>query len=242
MVRHLRDVRGNIPPPAALAVVPADEPGVAALALVSLALSYAQKGLEVVVADLSGGVAARLLKISEPGLHKVESDGTALTIFLARHHCGRPDEPAGRAGGSGYDPNSPAAELVKAYGSADRLLTLAPLDPALGADHLATWASAAVVTVTAGQATAVKLRATGDMIRLRQRLPGVRDPDRCRQDRRELRHFGAADLGHCLGRRAARYRLAQYRLADRLARYRLGGRATTRSCGRTRASCGTRPG
>jgi len=165
MVRHLRDVRGNIPPPAALAVVPADEPGVAALALVSLALSYAQKGLEVVVADLSGGVAARLLKISEPGLHKVESDGTALTIFLAEPTAVAPIGPlAVRAAAA--DPDSPAAELVKAYGSADRLLTLAPLDPALGADHLATWASAAVVTVTAGQATAVKLRATGDMIRL----------------------------------------------------------------------------
>ena len=165
MVRHLRDVRANIPPPAALAVVPVDEPGIAALALVNLALSYAQKGLDVVVADLTGGVAARLLKVSEPGLHKVESEGTQLTLFLAEPAALAPRGPlAVRVAAA--DPDTPASELVKAYTSADRLLTLAQLDPALGADHLTTWASAAVVTVTAGEASAVKIRAAGDMIRI----------------------------------------------------------------------------
>ncbi len=165
MVRHLRDVRASIPPPAALAVVPVDEPGIAALALVNLAISYAQKGLDVVVADLTGGAAARLLKVSQPGLHKVESEGTQLTLFLAEPAALAPRGPlAVRAAAA--DPDTPASELVKAYSSADRLLTLAQLDPALGADHLTTWASAAVVTVTAGEATAVKIRAAGDMIRI----------------------------------------------------------------------------
>jgi hypothetical protein len=46
------------------------------------------------------------------------------------------------------------------------LLTLAALNPMLGAEHLATWASDVVVTVTAGQSTWTRVQAVGEMIRL----------------------------------------------------------------------------
>ena len=40
------------------------------------------------------------------------------------------------------------------------------LDPALGGDWLTTWASDVVVTVTAGQSSATRILAVGDMVRL----------------------------------------------------------------------------
>ena len=50
--------------------------------------------------------------------------------------------------------------------SADLLLTLVTLDPALGGDHLATWATNAVVVVSAGQSSAERIHGVGEMIRL----------------------------------------------------------------------------
>src|SRR5439155_17179750 len=56
--------------------------------------------------------------------------------------------------------------LAGAYAAADYLFTLATLDPALGAEHLATWAADVVVTVTAGESSWEKLHSVGEMIRL----------------------------------------------------------------------------
>ncbi len=44
--------------------------------------------------------------------------------------------------------------------------SLVTLDPAFGAEHLATWATDAVAVVTAGQSTAAKVRSVGEMLRL----------------------------------------------------------------------------
>ena len=55
--------------------------------------------------------------------------------------------------------------IAAAYSRADILITLAVLDPGVGADHLSTWASEAVAVVTAGASTTVKIHATGEMIR-----------------------------------------------------------------------------
>ena len=63
--------------------------------------------------------------------------------------------------------HAPASEaLIAACASADLLVTLAALDPAFGGDHLATWATDAVAMVTAGQSSAVRVHAVGEMIRL----------------------------------------------------------------------------
>ena len=56
--------------------------------------------------------------------------------------------------------------LSASYASADLLLTLVTLDPALGGDYLATWATSAVVVVSAGQSSAERIHGVGEMIRL----------------------------------------------------------------------------
>ena len=56
--------------------------------------------------------------------------------------------------------------MTAACDSSDVLLTLVPLDPAFGGEHLATWATDAVVVVTAGQSSWTKIHAAGEMIRL----------------------------------------------------------------------------
>jgi hypothetical protein len=56
--------------------------------------------------------------------------------------------------------------LAAACASADLLLTLAALDPSFGGEPLATWATDAVVVVTAGRSSWTKINAVGEMIRL----------------------------------------------------------------------------
>ena len=149
----------------ALAVVPVDEPRVAAQSVVSLAVSSAQEGRRVVVADLSAGApAAALLGAKGPGVHKVSVDGAHLVAAI-------PD-PAEFAPIGPLRPTSPqvqpaeAGELAAACASADLLLTLITLDPSVGGEHLATWAADAIVVVTAGRSSWTKIHAVGEMIRL----------------------------------------------------------------------------
>ena len=51
--------------------------------------------------------------------------------------------------------------LAVAYSSADILVLLATLHPAVGADYLRTWATHAVVVVTAGESSVTKVDAIG---------------------------------------------------------------------------------
>ncbi len=90
-------------------------------------------------------------------------DGTQLTVVVPE-----PDDLMRRLGplarlrpGQGQ-----AAQPLAAYASADLLLTLAVLDPSIGAEYLAGWARGAVVVVTAGQSSAERIRAVSEMIRL----------------------------------------------------------------------------
>jgi capsular polysaccharide biosynthesis protein len=149
---------------AALAVVAADDPQAPALALASLAISYAEQGRRVVLADLCRGApAARLVSSGHPGVHRVDRAGGRLTVAVPG-----PDEvaPTGPWPGPAPAAERPPAELAAACDPADVILTLVQLDPALGAEHLASWASDAVVTVTAGQSSWARIHAVGEMIRL----------------------------------------------------------------------------
>ena len=149
--------------PASLAVVPVDDRDVPALCLVSLAVSRAKQGLKVVVVDLCQDTpAAALVGSAGPGIQTVGVDGTQLTVVVPEPDDLMPLGPLpGRPG------QAQAAEpLVAACESADLLLTLAVLDPSLGGEHLAGWARGAIVTVTAGQSSAARIRAAGEMIRL----------------------------------------------------------------------------
>jgi capsular polysaccharide biosynthesis protein len=148
---------------AALAVVPVDDPEVAALSLASLALSCSEEGFRVILADLcQDAPAAKLLGATDSGIQQVRVNDTDLLVVVSE-----PDdmELAGPLRKLSRREKS-TDPLVAACESADLLLTLAPLDPGLGGEHLATWASDAVVMVTAGRSSWTKIHSVGEMIRL----------------------------------------------------------------------------
>ena len=94
-------LRGAVPAKAgglaALAVVPVDDPEAAALSLVSLAVSRAQEGHNVVVADLaSGAPAARLLDSKAPGVRSVSVRDARLTLAVPDRDDVAPAGPLGR--------------------------------------------------------------------------------------------------------------------------------------------------
>jgi capsular polysaccharide biosynthesis protein len=150
----------------ALAVVPVDDPQAAALSLVSLAVSCAQQGMQVVVADLTSDAnVADLLGSREPGVRSVNVDHARLILAVPEPDDVAPVGPLGRVSRQGQ--HSPFTEAVAdACASADALLTLAPLDPSIGGEHLTSWATDAVAVITAGRSSWTKIHAAGEMIRL----------------------------------------------------------------------------
>jgi capsular polysaccharide biosynthesis protein len=148
--------------PATLAVIPVDDPQIPAVCLVSLAVSCAQQGLHAVIADLAPGTpAARMLKASQPGVHEVSVRGTALTLIV-------PDRDDLPLAGPFRKPRwaQVAEPVARACESADVILTLAPVDPALGAEYIPGWTMSAVAMVTAGESSAQRVFSVGEMLRL----------------------------------------------------------------------------
>jgi capsular polysaccharide biosynthesis protein len=167
IVAHLRDaVPEGSSGAAALAVVAIDNEKSAAQSLVSLAASCAQQGHQVLVADLCPGApAAHLLGAANPGIQKVTVDGVPLDVAVGRRDDVMPTGPV-HPGRMRTPEELPGEALAAAYHSADILLTLIALDPSLGAEHLRTWAADAVVVVTAGRSSWLRIHAVGEMIRL----------------------------------------------------------------------------
>ncbi len=170
MRRVVTQLRGAVPGssegPASLAVVAVDDAQTVARIVVSLAASCAADGERVAVADLSGSaILARLLGVRDPGIHRASYDGAALVVILLE-----PDEvaPIGPvpSGASPAVPTQASRALISTCSLASMLLTFAVLDPAFGGDHIGTWATNAVVVVTAGESSAEKIHAVGEMIRL----------------------------------------------------------------------------
>lgn len=165
IVAHLHEAVPTRERRPALAVVAVDDPRVAALALVSLAISYAEEGREVVLADLAHGApAAALLGGKKPGVRVVNPQQTRLTLAVPEGDVAEAG-PIGRVQAEERRAEF-TSEVADAYASADILLTLVTLDPALGADHLATWAASAVALVTAGRSSWTRVQAAGELIRL----------------------------------------------------------------------------
>ena len=164
---HLRHVvpdgsRG----PASLAVVPADDLHVPALSLVSLALSCAREGQQVVVADLcSGAPAARLLGAADPGVRVASVQDARVTVAVPERDDLVPVGPLGH-GSVPTERSSFTEAVAEVCASANLLLTLATVDPSLGGEHLATWATEAVVVVTAGRSSWEKIHGVAELIRL----------------------------------------------------------------------------
>ncbi len=165
IVRQLRhDVSMSETPKPALVVVSVENVETSALAVASLAMSFAEEGKRVLTADLSGtGKLAAALGVTEAGTHESranEDDDSVLVHLPARN--------AEPAEGRHLKPTGPGpdADLDAAWNEADLVLTLATVSPAIGADHLRTWASRAVAVVTAGQSTVTSVTATGELVRL----------------------------------------------------------------------------
>jgi capsular polysaccharide biosynthesis protein len=152
--------------PASLAIVAVDNGLVVAQAVAALATSYASQGTRVIAADLSSGAyLAHLSGIKGPGVQTVSRDGVDFLMAVPDREDPLPvgplssvTSPAGPAQGGNV--------LVASDVSADLLLTLVTLDPALGGEHLATWAANAVVVVSAGQSSAERIHGVGEMVRL----------------------------------------------------------------------------
>ncbi len=170
MVQHLgqRIFWGERPTPS-IVVVSVDDVRTSALVVASLAVSVAEEGRHVLVADLTGtGLLAGMLGVTSPGTResRFSEPQRRIDVHFPNPH-GAPAE-------GGYlnlsetsrPTNSGDVALDAAWEVADLVLTLATLTPELGADHLGTWASHAAVVVTAGRSTTTKIQATGEMLRL----------------------------------------------------------------------------
>jgi capsular polysaccharide biosynthesis protein len=167
LVAHLNSA--VTPPPAkrfaSLAVVVVDNAKEMAPAVVSLAMTWANQGKQVVLADLADGApAARQFGVKGQGVHTAGAHGVNLVVSVPRR-----DDPA--PVGPVPTPSHPQfghvnADLAAACASADFLLTLVTLDPLSGGDHLASWANEVIAVVTAGRSSATRIRAVGEMIRL----------------------------------------------------------------------------
>jgi capsular polysaccharide biosynthesis protein len=144
----------------------------------------------------AGTVAGQLLDFADPGVRIVTVDGEQIALAVpdagdlvpmgplpqradevAAHRSGTAAADRGSAGGGarpgrivlghGSAVQSTAGyQLAAAYQSADLMLTVVTLDPALGAQYLPTWATDAVVIVTAGESTATKIHSISEMTRL----------------------------------------------------------------------------
>jgi hypothetical protein len=148
---------------ATLAIVPADDVTVPSVCLASLAMSCAEQGMRVVVADLcSGAPAARLLGASDPGVHAVSLQNARLIVMIPGPDDMLPTGPLRQGSRRAGAPD----EMAQACAAAELLLTFVALDPATGGDHLAGWARKVVVMVTTGRSTAEHINAVGEMVRL----------------------------------------------------------------------------
>jgi capsular polysaccharide biosynthesis protein len=164
IVAHLRNAVAD--GGSTLAVVPVDNAPAVASSVASLAISCAQEGRRVVLADLSAGrPAARLLGASEPGVHEVTAEGASLTVAVPERFDVVPVGPI-RPLVPSWQHRQADKEVAAACASADLLLSTVTLDPSLGGDHLATWSTDVVVIVTAGRSVAARIRSTGEMIKL----------------------------------------------------------------------------
>jgi capsular polysaccharide biosynthesis protein len=155
-------VRGT----ATLAVVAVDDPEVAALSVVSLAISRAREGRKVVVADLAHGAPmASLLDTKAPGVRSVSAGEAQLTLAVPDRDDLTPAGPVGRPSAEAQRSQF-TASVTEACASADLLVTLVTLDPSIGAEHVASWATSAVAVVTVGRSSWAKIQGVGEMVRL----------------------------------------------------------------------------
>jgi capsular polysaccharide biosynthesis protein len=151
---------------ATLAVVAVDDAPAAAQAVVALAISSSKQRMRILVADLSAGtLAARQLGVDTPGISTVTPAGVPIVVVVPSAEEIAPIGPL-RLDSTAAGHAQAGDRLAEACAHADLVLSLVTLNPAFGSNHLATWATDAVAVVTAGQSTATRIRAVGEMIKL----------------------------------------------------------------------------
>jgi capsular polysaccharide biosynthesis protein len=162
VVGYLRNaLPGRARGAATLAIIAVDNSKDVAPIVVALAIACARDGKRVLLADLSGGALAEKLGETKPGIQSVTVNQDRIVLAIPPAGDVAAVGPLTRTGSLATAANGIAA----AYGGADILITMAVLDPAVGADHLSTWTKEAVAVVTAGASTTVKLHTTGEMVR-----------------------------------------------------------------------------
>ncbi len=165
VVAYLRDAVPAHPKGAAgFAVVAADDAPTVAQAVIKLAIANSQQRRRVVLVDLSAGApAARRLGIAGPGIGTVSPEGVPIVVVVPDAEDVAPLGPLGnRPAGSAQMMQG----LAETCAQVDLILSIVTLNPAFDSDYLRTWATDAVMVVTAGQSTATRLNAAGEMVRL----------------------------------------------------------------------------
>ena len=135
-------------PSSTMATVAVGPTGPAALGVASLGLWLASEGKRVVVVDMADGrpLSSLFRAKGAPGVPQtVVLGGLWLTLIVAAE-----------------DPSQMLGEVLE---EDDAVLVLASVSPALGADHVANWASSAIVVVTAGKATGTAMASTTEVLR-----------------------------------------------------------------------------
>jgi capsular polysaccharide biosynthesis protein len=151
--------------PATLAVIAVDNAQEIAPAVVILAELCAKEGRRLVVADLvPGAPVAKLLGTTSAGTQKGRNGGAPLIVIIPQEAGLVPYGPL-RPAVAGRLAAAPTKAVVAAAKQADLLVTIAELDPAVGGEHLSTWAEAAVAVFTAGRTRAARAYAVGEMLR-----------------------------------------------------------------------------
>lgn len=149
--------------PASLAIVAVDELGLVVAAVSRLASLYARRGMRVCVADLAGGALAGSLGVTSHGVRPVDVEGARVLVVLPDASDVAPIGPDGRVSPSRS--STVSSDIAAVYSASDVFVTLAMLDPAVGADHLVTWSGEVVAVVTAGQSSVTRVQAVGEMVR-----------------------------------------------------------------------------
>jgi uncharacterized protein involved in exopolysaccharide biosynthesis len=154
--------RKGRPPRVALATV--DHAEVATLVVASLAARLAERGLTVFLVDLSE---SGRLESTVAAAAKEQSGGSTsrenLTVFRPSGIPSLARGPVGLTAGTTTD--LPHGDPMRsAWDRADVVLALAEVDPAVGAEHIATWTDQVVLLVTAGRSSAERLRTSAELI------------------------------------------------------------------------------
>jgi hypothetical protein len=137
-----------VTPKPGLVVVSVRSDWPAALAVAATAAELAREGSNVLVGDFSGESAVgRILGVAADKTAVVRLGSEASTVAVAFPRVNRSDR-----------------DIDDLRKEADVVLSLAALDPALGAEHVAAWGTVAVVVVTSGRSSATVLGSVSQML------------------------------------------------------------------------------